>query len=117
MAKRLTKKGNVVYSPTARGAEFLEADDGSNAARLLQVIGPYEDIEDEWECPIEIVFKALKNGFYDGCGKFIECPELSGTSQEGWIIGNALTDYQFFRLRDYGKKGPDGWALTMEEFK
>lgn len=80
-------------------------------------LGALEDIEDELGCPLETVFKALKNGFYDGCGKFIECPELSGTSKEGWIIGNALSDYQFFRLRDYGKKGPDGWVLTKEELE
>lgn len=41
---RLTKKGKNAYMPTKRGAQFLEADDGSNAARLLQTIGPYEDI-------------------------------------------------------------------------
>ena len=117
MAKRLTKKGNIVYSPTERGAEFLEADDGSNAARLLQVIGPYEDIEEGLGCSIETIFKALKNGFYDRFGNFIECAELSGTSSQGWIIGNALSDYQFFKTCDYGKNAPGGWALTMEEFK
>lgn len=45
---RLTKKGKNAYMPTKRGAQFLEADDGSNAARLLQTIGPYEDVMEKY---------------------------------------------------------------------
>lgn len=45
---RLTKKGETAYMPTERGAQFLEVDDGSNAARLLQVIGSYEDLMEKY---------------------------------------------------------------------
>lgn len=45
---RLTKLDRNVYHPTPTGAQFLEPDDGSNAARLLQVIGSYEDIMEKY---------------------------------------------------------------------
>ena len=41
--ERLTKLVDGIYRPTPKGSEYLQPDDGSNAARLLQIVGKYED--------------------------------------------------------------------------
>lgn len=95
---------------------FINGACDSIEKKLTKLI-KLEIIENKLDCPLEVIFKALENGFYDHAGKFIECPELSGTSEAGWIIGNALSDYQFFKLGDYGKKTLGGWVLTKEELE
>ena len=35
-----------------------------NGIRLVQIVGKLEDLEEELGCPLEVVFKALKGGFY-----------------------------------------------------
>lgn len=111
---RLTKLDRNVYHPTPTGAQFLEPDDGSNAARLLQVIGKYEDIEEDVGCPVETVFKALKNGVYTKKNErsrivYYKMPKVV-KYKSGWkllINGTALG------LKECGKT----WALTKEELQ
>lgn len=43
---RLTYKKDGLYYPTKEGEFYTTPDDGSNACRLLQVIGRYEDKEE-----------------------------------------------------------------------
>ena len=59
---RLTKKQGNLYYPTNENIIF--PDDGSNAIRLLQVIGKYEELEEELGIALITLFKALKNGIY-----------------------------------------------------
>lgn len=47
--ERLTKLVDGIYRPTPKGSEYLQPDDGSNAARLLQIVGKYEDEQEDRE--------------------------------------------------------------------
>jgi len=64
--KRLTilDEEKDFYRPTPFGKEFLVADDGSNAARLLQYIGPNEDLEEEFGAPLIEILRAVVDGIY-----------------------------------------------------
>lgn len=55
---RLTKKQGNLYYPTNENIIF--PDDGSNAIMLLQVIGKYEELEEELGIDLPILFKAKK---------------------------------------------------------
>lgn len=59
---RLTQKQDNLYYPTNENSIF--PDDGSNAIRLLQVIGEYEDLEEELGIDLLTLFKALKDGIW-----------------------------------------------------
>ena len=62
---RLTKKEpNGIYHLTNIGEQYASPDDGSNACRLMQIIGAYEDIEEELGCSLPVLFEALKNGVW-----------------------------------------------------
>ena len=113
---RLTCKKDDVYYPNDES--WVSSDDGSNACRLLQVIGRYEEIEEQIGIDLIILFNALVNGFY------IKYKKLDGYSY-GFVRGGdqylhlnvidesielaATKDKYYFK--DYGKK----WALTKEE--
>lgn len=59
---RLTKKQGDLYYPNNENDIF--PDDGSNAIRLLQVIGKYEELEAELGIDLITLFKALKDGIF-----------------------------------------------------
>lgn len=59
---RLTVKKDRIYYPANESVIF--PDDGSNACRLLQIIGKYEDLEEELGIDLITLFKALKDGIY-----------------------------------------------------
>ena len=60
---RLTNKTNtqIMYGDDTPYAEIYVAKDDTMA---IQKLGKLEDIEEEIGCPIDVVFKALKNGIY-----------------------------------------------------
>ena len=110
---RLTKKKGYLYYPTKEN--YLIPDDGSNVARLLQIVGKYEDLEEELGISLPILFKALKNGIY------FKTPH----NYEVYVHGNALMidmetkqikwNYTGGKanLKDYGKT----WELCKEDLK
>ena len=85
---RLTKLDRNVYHPTPTGAQFLEPDDGSNAARLLQVIGKYEDTEEQLGKNYEKLLLAKKNGFIS--------MTIKGGLGDEWKANEVVVDYDFF---------------------
>ena len=85
-----------------------------------------ENIEDELGCPLETVFKGLKNGVYwildDGMHRidFTKTPRSLMFDGDGWFIFEGWFDIGCpIRLyfKDYGKKDGGGWALTREELE
>lgn len=56
---RLTKKENNIYTftHTNEDKQFVVYD-------LCKKLGNLEDLEDELGCPLDVVFKALKDGVY-----------------------------------------------------
>lgn len=100
---RLTKKQGDFYYLT---------DDGSNVARLLQVVGTYEDLEEKLGCPLEVREKTL-NSFY--CPKFENDKKLYNYyvyafNNEELFIRLIYSQYDEYyneettvALKDYGK--------------
>ena len=52
--KRITHKEGNLYYPTDENKWYLTPDDGSNCARLMQVIGQYEDVLEELNIKVMI---------------------------------------------------------------
>lgn len=69
-------------------------------------LGKLEDIEEELGCPLEVMFKALKNGiyyehsYYSG-DKIIE--EIKFEIQPELYLTNAFNDYALNVYTDYSK--------------
>lgn len=79
--ERLTYKEKGFYRPTKQGEWYTTPDDGSNACRLLQVIGKYEDLEEQIGCPLEVRCKiVLRALIYTDDGS-------------DWIVQNVLDKY------------------------
>ena len=91
----------------------------------MNKLSKLEDIEEELGCPLDVVFKALKNRqviFKHIVG--LENPKINlkahkiaGLSFDGknyglWLYDNGYGDDEFYvYTKDYGKT----WALTKEE--
>lgn len=52
--KRITYKDGNLYYPTDENKWYLTPDDGSNCARLMQVVGNYEDIIENLNIKVRI---------------------------------------------------------------
>lgn len=112
---RLTKKKGDLYYPT--NESYLIQDDGSNVARLLQIIGEYEELEEELGISLVILLKAKKVYF-----KYFSGDEIKESYRVHFdITRNILIVYEYpedefgngFSLKEYGKT----WALTREELE
>ena len=121
---RLTEKRDGLYIPS-KGNDFLiEADDGSNACRLLQKIGTYEDIEEKIGIKLDILYKAITQGVYVIMFDTIHEVKSKGnisyafsTDFHSLEVEDTYGDTWFFNFSDYGKKENNGWALTREELE
>ena len=109
---RLTKKQGDLYYPNNENDIF--PDDGSNAIRLLQVIGKYEDLEEELGIDLITLFKALKSGVWyrewkepikHTCGL-----RLLKSGKSCWGLDNK--NY-YFPLEEYSKT----WSLRKEDLE
>ena len=99
---RLTKKqGNLYYS---NNENDIFPDDGSNAIRLLQVIGQYEDLEEELGIDLLTLFKALKDGiYYNPSDDFFKKPRLYYSNDFNcWCFELALGAY-IVKIKDFNK--------------
>lgn len=112
---RLTKKGKTCYYPNVdNGSPYYP--DSTNACRLIQIIGEYEDLEEQLGCPIDVVFRALKQGYvYVWFEEFdrLETSVISGIYsdyRDEWVLD--LTEYENQSLQDYKKTW---WLLPTKE--
>ena len=84
-----------------------------------------ENIEEEYGCPLETVFKALTHGVYakytvvwepevkKEVGKFSVCLVRNIFGLKGWFIMAGRKEIYFWGLNEHGKT----WALTKEELE
>ena len=103
--KRLTvlDEEKDFYRPTSFGEKFLVADDGSNAARLLQYIGPNEDLEEKFGAPLSEILKAVVDGIYikgySSCINQDVC--LKGTKL--YLCPLDIYEGDYVETKDFGK--------------
>ena len=128
--KRLTYKLNdghycpkIVYDEETSKEKVI---DMHKTFEAIDKLGMLEEIEDGLGCPIETVFKALKNGVYwildDGMHRidFTKNPRSLMFDGDGWFIFEGWFDIGCpirLYLKDYGKKDGGGWALTRKELE
>lgn len=113
---RLTQRDGDSYTYS----EYATSRDGSccfGVARLrneaIDKLGMIEDIEDEIGCPIETVFKALKDGVYmktKHFGVVYYGTPKAVKYKSGWKL---LVHGAVLGLQTYGKT----WALAKEELQ
>ena len=75
----------------------------------IQKLGELEDLEEEFGIDLAILFKALKEGFFDRLGEYHHFSNLYFSDEEIFDSYEKVS----FNLKDYGKT----WALTEEELK
>lgn len=104
---RLTKKANH-YCDTDIDNEYKFADEDVSIGTIVDKLGKLEDLEEELGCPLEVVFRALKEGIYQADG---------GRRKYPIIEYNGATDKFFFgfgtycNVEDYGKE----WFLKEDK--
>ena len=77
------------------------------SCKIVNELIQYKKIEEELGIDLIMLFKALKDGFFDKNGEYHHFSNLLVSLDE---IGDCY-DKQSFNLKDYGKT----WALTKEE--
>ena len=72
---------------------------------IFNKLGRLEDLEDELDCPLDVVFNALKQGCYIQDEGYFECPDIYFHSLEmEFVIGWANKDNMGYELlKDYKK--------------
>ena len=87
---------------------------------IFNKLGKLEDIEQELEIPLEVLFKALKEGVYrlyeefEGEPPYVQFSFVSIVYDEdnsAWVF--ECSNLDIYDLKDYGKT----WALTREELE
>lgn len=107
---RLTYKVNYAYY--VKDPRHLYDD----TWELVQELGKLEDLEDELGCPLDVVFKALKDGIYHEFGDLLydgENLKLHHIKKQGWGLYPIICDYdeaEAFFLKDYKKT----WWLSSD---
>lgn len=84
-----------------------------NGIRLIQMVGKYEDIEEELGIDLITLIRALKNGVWvktknDISKHLTVALKKRHHTKEYWLF---YRPYSHIYLKDYGKT----WALTKEE--
>lgn len=121
---RLTKDLHTPHDDTTYAEVVKDAIDRENI--VLTKLKHYEDIEEELGCPLEVVFKALKDKqvifkHIYGLKKpkiYLETHKIAGLLFDGknydlWLYDNGYGDEFCAYTKDYGKT----WALTKEELE
>lgn len=114
--RNLVSKDGVNY-------QFVELENGVNAydGKPIDKLYAIENIEQELGIPLEVLFKALKEGIYRLYEEFEDEPPYiyylavdlcydDANEKEWCLVGLTNTPYY---LKDYGKT----WALTKEELE
>lgn len=113
---RLTKDLNTSHDDTTYADVVKDCVDRENI--VLTKLKHYEDIEDELNFDLIILFKALKGGFYvktkdinEGFISLVKAKDI----REINIITESITfnAFDIVLFEDYGKT----WALTKEELE
>lgn len=77
---------------------------------FINKLGKLEDLEEEIGCPLEVMLKVLKYGFYDKYGKWYK--DYDFNLKYDWLLSNPNDKYLIFdgediyfelKLRDYKK--------------
>ena len=105
---RITKKiktKNVDSYVLSKKEDFTE-----NIYGAVQKLGKFEDLEEEIGCPLDVVFKVLKNGFYDENGNWyndydfnLKYDWLLSNPNDKYLIFDVPKTYFAFKLKDYKK--------------
>ena len=86
---RLTKKFNGEYYRKDADTIMFNSETDYNA---IQKLGKLEDIEEELGCPLEVVFRALKDGIiYEKENKYVLIPNLIFAQ----LLNEDVGDYHF----------------------
>ena len=117
MMERLTEKAEIGYR---------EKDNDYSIKISIQKLGKLEDLEQELGIPLEVLFKALKEGiwFKNKNGKLRNVDKIHLNSLLFWMDKFAVDclpeeeieegfNYIQLHFKDYGKT----WALTREELE
>lgn len=114
---RITRKKENGFYKLKEGQEIYGEEDG---IRLVQIVGRFEDIEDELGIDLLTLFKALKNGVYYFTRGMQLTKDYVGLIDDYISIGprdklsySLMTGFekQTLSVKDYGKTR----ALTKEE--
>ena len=106
---RITEKEKNGFYELKMGKEIYGEENG---IRLVQIVGRYEDIEEEFGIGLITLFKALTDGiWYEKEGHSLHTSMCFNVDKE-WVIGCWFNKYEcvYCRLKDYKKT----WALTKE---
>lgn len=110
--ERLTKKniGNTPYNQ--QDYPYLECADITNITNKL---GKLEDIEEELGIPLEVLFKALKDGIWTNEYEKRDGRKIWLRNYDNKLILEVSNRFCFdvYYPEDYGKT----WALTKEELE
>lgn len=111
MVERLTKKV---------GNEYLTAEDESevNWFDFVEKLGKIEDLEEQIGCPLEVLFRALKDGIYarEDNSSFYEyqMQEVRGVATDGFIVISESAPYPECDWTCYYKDYKKTWWLKED---
>lgn len=107
---RLTEKKENGFYELKKGQEIYGEENG---IRLVQIVGEYEDIEEELGISLVTLFKALNRCYtedsHKGTAMIINHEEIGIKYQ----INDYSWNSKICKIKDYGKT----WALTKEELE
>lgn len=118
--ERLTKKHDGSGSYTQFGDKYIP-NHNIRHKQCVEKLGKLEDIEQELGIPLEVLFKALKDGIYRLYEEFEDEPPsiyyldpiiMYDEYRKCWIFYDD-GKCQVYCLKDYGKT----WALTRGELE
>ena len=122
--ERLTEKYNDEHYQYKCSINCFEYGDGD--LEIFDKLGRLEDIEEELGIPLEVLFKALKDGiwFKNKNGKLRNVDKIHLNSLLFWMEKFAVDclpeeeieegfNYIHLHFKDYGKT----WSLTKEELE
>ena len=91
---------------------------------IYDKLGKLEDLEDALGCPIDVLFKALKQGVYELDERgLIHHFKVSYVDDRNLILvyyawgDDEYAQFKYFKLENFGKKTPGGWALNKEDLE
>jgi hypothetical protein len=111
--ERLTKKYKDGSYGHITGSDWYNFEDDYD--KLFNKLGALEDLQDELGIPLEVLFKALKEGVVfkrKHSGEICKCSAMLYLFNKTWYIDGEVRFCEA-KLKDYSKT----WALTREELE
>ena len=108
---RLTKKD---YKNWVKGIGYCNKKQAERVTQIMHKLGKFEDLEEELGCPLEVVFKALKDGVHievEHLPDIIERPRLYYSDDFKCYCLEMLYGEYVVKLQDYKKT----WWLKGEK--